>query len=256
MTLGAFEFPPVSHLFEWPAFLLEDSELFAVNKTVVLMWAAVAITAILFLTAARKFQQVPTKNQSLVESTIDFVDKGIVQEAIGPEGRPWVPFLTSLFMFVFILNIFEVIPGINFPPTSRFAIPLFLALQTWVIFLFVGLKQQGLRYFAGVLFPPGVPKALYVLITPIELVSVFIVRPFSLAVRLFANLFAGHLLLTVFFLLTASVWALNLSAVILPITFAGAVALTGFEILVSLLQAYIFTILTAVYIGDSMHPHH
>ncbi len=253
--LGAFEFPPVSHLFEWPAILFEDTP-FAINKTVLLLWLAVAITLILFMGVARRFERIPGKRQGVVESIIDFVDRGIIQESIGPQGRAWLPFLTAMFMFLLLLNLFEVIPVIQFPSTSRFALPLYLALQTWLIFVVVGVKSQGLKYFSGVLFPPGVPKPLYILITPIELVSTFIVRPFSLAVRLFANLFAGHLLLTVFFLLTASVWALGPGLAILPVTFAGAVALTGFEILVSVLQAYIFTILTAVYIGDSLAPHH
>lgn len=255
MTLGAFEFPPVSHLFNWPEFLFKDTPL-GVNKDVVLMLAAVVLVGALFIVIARRFERIPGKTQAGVEALIDFVDQGIIREAIGPEGRPWLPFLTTMFLFLFVLNFFEVVPVLSFPPTSRFALPFYLALQTWVIFVVVGAKSQGWRYFAGALFPPGVPKPLYVLITPIELVSTFIVRPFSLAVRLFANLFAGHLLLTVFFLLSASVWALGPSIAWLPVTFAGAVALTGFEILVSVLQAYIFTILTAVYIGDSMHPHH
>lgn len=252
--VAQFEFPPVSHLFEWPDIFLEGTP-FAVNKTVLLMWVTVLVVGGMFLWVARNFERIPGKFQNLIESTIRFVEDGIVGETIGPQGRAWVPFLTTLFMFVLFLNIFEVVPVINFPSTSRFAIPAYLAIQSWIIFIVVGVKAQGLRYFGGVLFPPGVPKPLYVLISPIELVSTFFVRPFSLAVRLFANLFAGHLLLTVFFLLCAAVWALGPSLAILPATFAGAVALTGFEILVSLLQAYIFTILTAVYIGDSLHAH-
>lgn len=254
-VVAAFEFPPVSHLFEWPEILFEGTP-FAVNKTVILLWAAALITGGLFIFIGRNFERIPGKLQSFVEAVVNFIDQGIVGEVMGPKGRAWTPYLTALFTFVFFLNILEVIPPINFPATSRMAIPLFLAVLTWVLYIVVGIVNQGLRYFPNMIFPPGVPKALYILIAPIELVSNFIVRPFSLAVRLFANLFAGHLLLTVFFLLTASVWALNFSAVILPFTFAAAVALTAFEILVSLLQAYIFTILTAVYVADSMEAHH
>ena len=253
--LAAFEFPPVSHLFEWPDLLFKDTFL-AVNKTVLLMWVTVLLVAGMFIWLGRNYEKIPGKFQNMLEAVIRFIDQGVVGEASGPGGQAWIPFLTTLFMFVFFLNIFEVVPVVNFPSTSRFAVPFYLALQTWVIFIVVGIKSNGLRYFTAVAFPPGVPKPLYVLISPIEIVSTFIVRPFSLAVRLFANLFAGHLLLTVFFLLTAAVWTLNPSMVILPVTLAGAVAITGFEVLVSLLQAYIFTILTAVYIGHSMHPSH
>lgn len=254
-SLLAFEFPPVSHLFEWPELFFEDS-LFAVNKTVLLMWVTVLLVGVVFIAVGRNFQRVPGKFQALIEAIVKFVDEGIVGEVIGPKGKRWTPFLLTLFLFVLFLNIFEVVPVVNFPSTGRFAVPFYLAIQSWVIFIVVGIVHQGFSYFGHALFPPGVPKPLYVLITPIELVSTFIVRPFSLAVRLFANMFAGHLLLTVFFLLTAAVWAASPSIVILPVTFAGAVALTAFEILVSLLQAYIFTILTAVYIGDSMEAAH
>ena len=255
MTALGFEFPPVSHLFEWPDILLKDTPL-AVNKTVLLMWVTVLVLSVLFVVVARNFTTIPGKLQSVVESVVNFIDQGIVHEVMGPEGRAWTPYLTTLFLFIFFLNIFEVLPPISFPATSRMAIPMFLSAVTWVLFVTVGIVKQGPKYFVSVLFPPGVPKALYILVTPIELFSTFVIRPISLAVRLFANLFAGHLLLTVFFLLTASVWALKPSIAILPVTLGAAIGLTGFEMLVALLQAYIFTILTAVYIGESMHPHH
>jgi F-type H+-transporting ATPase subunit a len=137
-------------------------------------------------------------------------------------------------------------------------VPLALALLTWVIFNVVGVVKQGpWHYFKNSVWPPDVPiviKAL--LVAPIEFVSVFIVRPFSLAVRLFANMLAGHLILTTFGVLCAALWAMKVTVIILPFTFALLVAMTGFEILVSFLQAFIFTILTAVYIGSSMHPDH
>ncbi len=256
MTLfGAFEFPPVSHLFEWPAFLLEGTP-FAINKTVLLMWVTVAMTGVIFLTVARNFRTVPGPLQNVVESTVGFVDDGIVGEVMGPGNRAWTPYLTSVFTFILFLNIFEVIPPISFPGTSRMAIPLVLAVLSWVLYVGVGFARQGPMYVINAIFPPGVPKPLYILITPIEFVSTFIIRPFALAVRLFANLFAGHLLLTAFFLLTASLWAANISLVALPLPLFMAIFLTGFEILVSFLQAYIFTILTAVFIADSMHAEH
>ena len=130
-----------------------------------------------------------------------------------------------------------------------------LALLVWVIFNVVGVRSQGLfGYLKNTLFPPGVPKALYVLVTPIELVSTFVVRPFSLAIRLWANMVAGHLLLVTFAVLSAALWGATYVGAAL--TFPMLIAMTAFEILVSVLQAFIFTILTAVYIGGSMHPEH
>jgi F-type H+-transporting ATPase subunit a len=143
------------------------------------------------------------------------------------------------------------------PANARMALPLFLALLVWVLFNVVGVAKQGLfGYLKSSLFPPGVPWPLYILVTPIEFVSTFLVRPFSLAVRLFANLLAGHILLVTFAVLSAALWTKNISALFLPLPFAMLLFLTLFEVLVAFLQAYIFTILTAVYIGGAMHPEH
>ena len=125
----------------------------------------------------------------------------------------------------------------------------------WLSFIFFVIRSQGLvGYFKNSLFPPGVPKALYLIVTPIELVSTFVVRPFSLAMRLWANMVAGHLLLVTFAILTAALWDATYVGAVAP--FAMLILMTGFEILVSVLQAFIFTILTAVYIGGSLHPAH
>jgi F-type H+-transporting ATPase subunit a len=180
----------------------------------------------------------------------------IAVEVIGPEGRPWVPFLTSMFCFIFVANIFGIIPGIQFPVTSRIAVPAFLALLSWVLFITVGIKTQGLAYFKNTLFPPGVPKPIYILVTPIEFISTFIVRPLTLSIRLFANMMAGHLLLSIFFLGTAYLLAKPSTIPFAVPAFALGVALIVFEILVAVLQAYIFTILTAVYIAGAVHPEH
>jgi F-type H+-transporting ATPase subunit a len=130
-------------------------------------------------------------------------------------------------------------------------------LSTWWIFNIVGVARQGFgHYIKNSLIPPGVPAFLLVLVIPIEFISTFLVRPFSLMVRLFANMLAGHLILVTFATICAAVWAASATLVILPFSFGLLVAMTGFEILVSFLQAFIFTILTAVYIGGSMHPEH
>ena len=170
------------------------------------------------------------------------------------DATRFTPFLGSLFLFILFLNFWEVIPFIQFPPTSRFAIPLFLALMVYVLYWFLGFKHQGIKYLTGHLFPAGVPLALYILVTPIELVQVLLVRPFSLAVRLLANMMAGHILLTALALLTA--YTLTNAPIIALGPFALNVGVTAFEILVGFLQAYIFTLLTAVYIADSLHAEH
>jgi F-type H+-transporting ATPase subunit a len=255
VTLG-LEFPPISHLVEWPDFLFEGSAL-GVNKVVLVYFFALIATALLFFLGARKRQLVPTGAQNIAESSVDFIRNGIIMQTMGPDGLGWLPFLTAMFFFIFFTNITGIVPVVQMPANARMAMPLFLALLVWVLFNAVGVIKQGpLKYLKSSLFPPGVPKALYLLVTPIEFVSTFLVRPFSLAVRLFANLLAGHILLVTFGVLSAALWTQNISALFLPLPFAMLLFLTGFEVLVAFLQAYIFTILTAVYIGGAMHPEH
>ena len=255
MNVLALDFPPVSHLFEWPDILF-DGTIYAVNKTVLIYLAAVVITAAIFLVAGRKNAPlVPAGVQHIAESGVTFVEESIVMETIGPEGKKFMPFLTTMFFFILFSNITEVIPGIQFPANSRMAVPITLAIVVWCIYNVVGIKSQGLGgYLKNSLFPPGVPVALYLIVTPIEMVSTFVVRPFSLAIRLWANMVAGHLLLVTFAVLTTALWGAMPPTAIAP--FAMLVLMTGFEILVSVLQAFIFTILTAVYIGGSLHPAH
>jgi len=250
----ALEFPPVSHLIEWPDLFFEGSA-FAVNKIVLLMWLAVAMVFGLFYAASRKAKLVPAGSQNVAESVIEFVREGVILQTMGAEGMKFLPFLTMLFSFIFALNIFSIIPGIQMPVNARMAMPAFMAILVWVIFNYVGIAKQGFfGYFKGIMFPPGVPKALYILVTPIELVSTILVRPLSLAVRLFANMLAGHLLLASFAVLASALFESTIVGAVLP--FGLIVALTGFEVLVAVLQAFIFTILAAVYIGGAMHPEH
>jgi F-type H+-transporting ATPase subunit a len=252
------EFPPVSHLVEWPQFWLEDTG-FGINKVVILMWLSAIIAFLIFFLAGRQAQTslVPTGVQNLAESTVDFIREQIIMQTIGPDGLHWTPFLLTMFVFIFIGNIWEVIPLAQMPSNGRIAFPALLAIVVWLIYNYIGIRYQGfIGYFKGIMFPPGVPKVLYLIMTPIDTVSTIIVRPLTLAVRLFANMLAGHLLLVTFAIITAEVLAPKLTAVIAPFSFALLVALTGFEVLVAVLQAFIYTILTAVYIGLSMHPEH
>ena len=254
---AAVEFPPIENIVEWPNWF--GSGALGFNKIAFINVFAVVATSIIFL-AGRGKKLVPRGMQNLAESSVDFIQKGVIDQAIGHGGEKYLPYLATIFFFVFFGNIFEVIPGFGMPANARMANPAFMALVTWAFFICVGVRAQGPKYFVNALFPPGVPKALYLLVTPIEFISTFIVRPFSLAVRLFANMLAGHILLVTFALLTNSlvtaetkVWMLKPMS-ILP--FFMLVFLTAFEVLVAFLQAYIFTILTAVYIGGSAHPEH
>ncbi len=255
MNVLGIEFPPISHVIEWPDLFLGGP--FAVNKVVLLMWLSAAIVFALFYVASQREELVPKGVRNLAEATVDFVQDGIILQTMGPDGLGFTPFLLTMFSFIFVCNMWEVIPGAQMPVNARIALPAFMAVLVWVLFNVIGVRRQGpFTYLKNIMFPPGVPKALYILVTPIEFVSVMFVRPLSLSVRLFANMLAGHLLLVSFATITAAVWALNLSSVIFPFSLGLLIALTGFEVLVAFLQAFIFTILTAVYIGSSMHPEH
>ena len=257
MTVLGIDFPPISHVTRWPDIFFGGTP-FAINKTVLIYFASVIITLVFFFFAARRHALVPKGVQNLAESSVDFVRDGIILQTIGPEGMGYLPFLTTMFFFIFFINIFEILPFIQFPGNARIAVPLLLAILVWFIFNIVGISRQGFgHYMKSSLIPPGVPKAILPLMVLIEFVSTFLVRPFSLAIRLFANMLAGHLILVTFAILTASIFG---AAVYFKIgaafPFLLLVALTGFEILVSALQAFIFTILTGVYIGLAMNPEH
>jgi F-type H+-transporting ATPase subunit a len=256
-VLLGLDVPPISNLTNWPAFAFKGSSLFALNKVGLIYLMAMALTLLLFLVGAAQKKAVPTGMQAMSEMSVEFVRDQIVMQTIGSEGMAFMPYLTALFYFLFFSNIFEIIPYFQFPANARFSIPMLLALVTWVIFNVVGVVKQGpLKYLKSSLVPSGVPKALLIIVIPIELVSHFIVKPFSLMVRLFANMLAGHLILATFSVICTAVFKKSLLLVILPFSFVLLFALTGFEVLVSFLQAFIFTILTAVYIGGTMHPEH
>lgn len=252
----ALHFPPIGELLVWPDVLFEDTVL-GLNKVGILYLVSVFLVLFVFFMAIRKVSLVPRGFQTVAESSVLFVRENIVAQTIGPDGLVFMPFLITLFFFVLFSNLWEIVPFIQFPANARMAMPAALAILVWVVFNVVGIKKQGFgHYMKSALIPPGVPAALLPLVVVIEFVSTFLVRPFSLAVRLFANMLAGHLLLVTFAVLTAALWDTSALFVIVWAPFVVLIGLTGFEILVALLQAFIFTILTAVYIGGAMHPEH
>lgn len=247
-------FPPINELLRWqdifPSF----------NKIALIACLATLLSVGLFLLASRADPKLaPTGPRNLAEQAIEFVEEGIVMQTLGKEGLRWTPFLLSLFMFIFLCNIPGILPFFQMPATARIAIPLALSLLVWVIYIGVGLKHQGAAYFGHLLWPPGVPTALKPLVGAIEFISTIIVTPFSLTVRLMANMLAGHILLVTFALLTHALVTAETSQVLLVpagiLPFLMLVFLTAFEILVAFLQAYIFAILAAVYISNSVAGH-
>ena len=258
---GEFEgvLDDINALFDFPA-IFELSLLgvdLSINRTILIAWFMTLLVGAVFVIGLRSPKVVPGKLQAGLEMVVDF-NRQIALDIIGPKGLRFVPLLTTFFVAIFALNVAKITPFLMLPPTSRVAWPLFLAVISWLVYVGVGIKEQGIAgYFGGLMFPPGVPKALYVILTPIEIVSGLILRPFTLAVRLFANMVAGHILVVIT-LVTIHVflpsfpvgWSVGVFALIAsPLVF-------GFELFIIGLQAYIFTMLTAVYISSSMEAHH
>ncbi len=261
MTLASLTFPPIDEILRWKPFFGEGTW-YAFNKIGLIALMATVATMALFIAAGKKRALVPTGVQNLAEISVDFIREGIIAQTMGSkkEDVAWTGYLTALFFFIFFTNVTGIIPFIQMPATARMGIPALLAISSWILFIGMGVKKSGLGYFKAAVVPPGVPKALLPLVVLIEIVSTFLVRPFSLAVRLFANMLAGHLLLVTFAVMghalflaeTKQLFFVPLS--ILPLVLF--IAITVFEVLVVFLQAYIFTILTAVYLGGAMHPEH
>lgn len=231
---------------------------FAINRIIFVRILITLVLALVLLLSARKPRLVPTRWQSCVEWVLGFIRKNIAEEMLGGKARPYVPVITIIFLGVFFMNATGVIPGLQIAATSIIGMPLIYAVVAYVAFIVAGIREQGAgHYFASQLLPAGVPKPLYVLLTPIEFLSTFIVRPFTLTVRLLANMISGHLLLalcfvaTSFFFFEASAALKGLGALTLVMGFA----FTLFELFVAALQAYIFALLTAVYINLSVSEH-
>lgn len=245
----ALEFPEINEIVRW-------RDLFTSFNKVALIGVLAALigSLIYWLAGNQDGTKAPKGVRNLAESGVEFIENGIVLQTMGREGLGWTPFLLTLFIFVYLCNLPGIIPIIYMPATARMALPAFLSIIVWVIYNVVGFKYQKVGYLTHMLWPPGVPVALKPLVGVIEFVSNVIVRPFSLTVRLFANMLAGHILLVTFALLTEALVTAKTKALIpvgvLPMFML--IFLTAFEVLVGLLQAYIFTILAAVYLSTSM----
>ncbi len=257
-----FHVPEVTHLFTFrPFFTFQLGGItFHVTFITIVMFVLTGIIAAVFLAAFRRPAVIPGPLQNAVEAGVDAVRENIVLPTIGPEGERYMPLLTSMFFFVLAMNFMAVVPVVQFPISSRMAIPFFFAALAYVVFNYIGIRRQGpLNYFKNALIIPGVPKPILPLLIVIELFSTFIFRPITLAIRLFANMMAGHVMLTIFFLASgyflyrSDSWFLHILS---PAPFALSIVLTGFELFIGLIQAFIITILTAVYIEGALHAEH
>ena len=217
------------------------------------MLGAVGVVALLMIGGSAGRQLIPGRFQSLAELSYEFVSNTL-RSTLGDEGLKFFPFVFSLFMFILTANLIGIIP-FTFTVTSHLIVTLALALMVFLTVLGYGLYKNGLKFFK-VFVPQGVPIYILPLVTVIEIIS-FLSRPVSHSVRLFANMLAGHITLKVFagFVTSLSaLGALGIFGAVLPL--AMTTALTALELLVAFLQAYVFTILTCIYLNDALHPGH
>ena len=254
MALPQSEFPPSVSEF-YPPPLVESVPW--LTRFTLLVWVAVGLLIVFFLVAYRNPKMVPTRLQWIAESIYGFGRGNLSVDMIGHEGLKFAPYFTTLFSFILLMNLFGIIPGIQISPNSHIAYPIVLTIITYVLFIYVGIRKWGfLQYFKKALVPPA-PWFILWLLVPIEFFSTFIVRPVTLALRLFANMFAGHMILLVFTLAGFALLAANKAfAPLSLLSWALAVALTFLEALVAILQAYVFVILTSSYVQGALAEEH
>lgn len=256
---GDFNLPPTGpdHSFTF----LGQQMYLGVTKPMLLLVLSAALVFLFFRAAAAKRAMVPGKTQYIGELGYGFVRNSIGRDIIGSkEFMRFVPFLFALFFFVLLNNLFGSIPGLQFPSFSRSGMVYGLVLICWLVYNIVGIKAQGgvLAYLKHQTVPPGVPPAMLVLLVPLEFLSNILVRPLTLALRLFANMLAGHLLL-ILFATGGEYLLLHGATMVKPVGILAwlmFVAISFLEILVQALQAYVFVLLTALYISGAIAEEH
>ena len=216
------------------------------------MLIAVLLTALFFFVSLRSRSLVPTRLQSLAEIAVEFV-RNMLRSTMGEEGMVFFPFVFSLFMFIFVANTLGLIPG-SFTVTSQIVVTAALAITVFLMVLVVGFAKHGLG-FLKLFVPAGVPIYVLPLVTAIEIIS-FLSRPVSHSVRLFANMLAGHITLKVFGGFVVMLLGAGIYSTLAPLPLLMAIAMTALEVLVAFLQAYVFTMLTCMYLSEALHPEH
>ncbi|MEM6615312.1 MAG: F0F1 ATP synthase subunit A [Pseudomonadota bacterium] len=225
----------------------------AFTNSALFMVASVGTIVLFLMLATSGRTLVPTRMQSIAELLYSFV-ANTVRSTTGTEGMRFFPFIFSLFMFVLLCNLFGMFPYF-FTVTSHIIVTFTLAMVVILLVLFVGFSRHGTG-FLKLFVPDGVPGAILPFITLIEVIS-FLSRPISLSLRLFGNMLAGHIVLKVFAGFVVTMGAAGFAGVLGAVfPFAMTIALTAFEFLIAALQAYVFTVLTCVYLNDALHPHH
>ena len=254
---SGFEPPSMDDFFPAP-FAFQGTP-FELNRVMMVRLIMACALVLVFAIGAARARVVPGRFQSALELVLDFVRKNVAEEILGPDfGRRYAPVLTTIFLGVLFLNISGVIPGLQIASTGVVGMPLVFAIVSYIVFFYAGVRTNGVgRYIKGSLAPTGVPGFLYPLIIPIEFLSNFILRPLTLTVRLLANMISGHLLLALCFVATNAlfVYATASFKALGVVTLAAGVIFVVFEAFVAALQAYIFTLLTAVYIDSSVRMH-
>jgi len=228
----------------------------AFTKPMLLALVSMVVVVAFFWAAFAKPKLVPRGAQNLGELGIGFVRDQILRPMMGKRGDSFLPFLVSLFFFIWVMNLMEIIPVAQYPAMAQIAFPAALMLMVYGTYTYLGIKHQGLGGYFKNMIPTGVPPGILVILAPVEILQYIIVRPFTLAVRLFANMFAGHILLLVFTIATWYTLSLSIGLLYSATSFVLTIVLTAFEMLIQALQAYIFTILTAQYIGGSLEAGH
>ena len=248
--------PPSAEDFWQP--LVGDGN-FALTRPMVLMLIATVVVIVIGMVGTRRLQVVPSKGQWMFESVYGFVRNSVARDVMGEKHfKPYLPLLFSLFLVILVNNLFGVIPVLQYPTMSRIGFPIGLAILVYLLYLYLGFRKKGIGgYFAG-LVPAGLPGWLVLPLFIIEFITYFIVRPVTLGLRLFGNMFAGHIILMLMalggeYMLLHGGPALKVMSIA---PFAMSLIMTFFELLVEFLQAYIFTMLAALYIADSLSEHH
>ncbi|GGK85859.1 ATP synthase subunit a [Sphaerisporangium melleum] len=244
-------------IFDWPP-LVQGQEWF--NKPALLALVGTLLVMVLVYAAFSRPKLVPRGFQNVGELAYQFVREQIARPNLGKDSDRWMPLLFSMFLFVLVMNLFGSIIFIQFPVMSHIGYPAILAIFVWLLVMYLGIKHQGpIGFFKNVMFPPGLPGWIYVLMAPIEFISTFFLRHITHAVRLFATMMAGHLIIALFSEVGWHFLFVTLTPLGAPLGVLGVamtIVLTAFELFIQALQAYVFALLAAMYINDAMHPAH
>lgn len=255
---GGYHAPSMAEFF--PAAFLFEGTLFEMNRVMLIRIIATVAVVVLLAVWAKRMKLVPGRFQSAMELAMEFVTIGIAEDTMGKErAKKFMPLIVAVFFGILFWNVTKLIPFLNIPGTGVIGLPIVLTLTVYVTYHWAGIAEKGLGgYLKDSLILPGAPWWMHFLLVPIEFITKFITQPFTLAIRLFANMMVGHLLLvlcfsaTSFFLIDAA----NGFQFFSIITFAGGFFVFILEALIVILQAYIFALLSCVYINAAVSDEH